>query len=89
MKALLDHANVTWANSEVAWYYGTTRTVELSSQTTVWYRSGKPPVLIRWVLTRDPQGTFDPQALQCTDPAADSAQILEWFVLRWELEVIF
>ena len=89
LKTLLDHANVTWANSEVAWYDGTTRTVELSSQTAVWYRSGKPPVLIRWVLIRDPQGTFDPQALLCTDPAADPAQILEWFVLRWQLEVTF
>ena len=87
LKTLLDHANVTWANSEVAWYDGTTRTVELSSQTAVWYRSGKPPVLIRWVLIRDPQGTFDSQALLCTDPAADPTQILEWFVLRWQLEV--
>ena len=89
LKALLDHASVTWANSQVTWYDGTTRTVELSSQTAVWYRSGKPPVLIRWVLIRDPQGTFDPQALLCTDPAADPAQILEWFVLRWQLEVTF
>ena len=55
----------------------------------MWYRSGKPPVLLRWVLIRDPQGTFDPQALLCTDPAADPAQILEWFVLRWQLEVTF
>ena len=38
---------------------------------------------IRWLLIRDPQGTFDPQALLCTDPAADPSQILEWFVLRW------
>ena len=89
LKTLLDHANVTWASSEVAWYDGTTRTVELTSQTAVWYRSGKPPVLIRWVLIRDPQGTFDPQALLCTNPAADPTQILEWFVLRWQLEVTF
>ena len=73
--------------AEVAWYDGTTRIVELTSQTAVWYRSGKPPVLIRWVLIRDPQGAFDPQALLCTDPAADPIQILEWFVLRWQLEV--
>ena len=73
----------------MAWYDGTTRAVELSSQTAVWYRSGKPPVTIRWVLIRDPQGTFDPQALLCTDPSADPAQILEWFVLRWQLEVTF
>ena len=29
------------------------------------------------------------QALLCTDPAADPTQILEWFVLRWQLEVTF
>ena len=89
LKALLDQANVTWASATVAWYDGTTRTVELTSQTAVWYRSGKPPVLIRWVLIRDPQGAFTPQALLCTDPAADPKQILEWFVLRWQLEVTF
>ncbi len=89
LKALLDQANVTWASVAVAWYDGTTRTVELTSQTAVWYRSGKPPVLIRWVLIRDPQGSFTPQALLCTDPSADPTQILEWFVLRWQLEVTF
>ena len=44
---------------------------------------------IRWVLARDPQGAFDPQALLCTDPSADPTQILEWFVLRWQSEVTF
>ena len=73
----------------VAWYNGTTRTVELTSQTAVWYRSGKPPVLIRWVLIRDPKGSFATQALLCTNPSADPTQILEWFVLRWQLEVTF
>ena len=37
----------------------------------------------------DPQGSFATQALLCTDPAADPTQILEWFVLRWQLEVTF
>ena len=81
LKALLDQPQVTWASVAVAWYDGTTRTVELTSQTAVWYRSGKPPVLIRWVLIRDPQGAFATQALLCTDPVADPTQILEWFVL--------
>ena len=89
LKALLEPVNVAWASAVVAWYDGTTRAVELTSQTAVWYRSGKPPVLIRWVLIRDPQGVFAPQALLCTDPWADPTQILEWFVLRWQLEVTF
>ena len=60
LKTLLDHANITWARADVAWYDGTTRTVELTSQTAVWYRAGKPPVLIRWVLIRDPWALSPP-----------------------------
>ena len=89
LKTLLEQADVTWESAAVDWYDGTTRIVELTSQSAVWYRSGKPAVPIRWVLIRDPQGTFDPQALLCTDPLADPTQILEWFVLRWQLEVTF
>ena len=89
LKLLLEQNSVSWDNAAVAWYDGTTRIVELTSQTAVWYRSGKPAVTIRWVLVRDPQGAFDPQALLCTDPSADPAQILQWFVLRWQLEVTF
>ena len=89
LKTILDQPQATGASVAVAWYGGITRTVELTSQTAVWYRSGKPPVLIRWVLIRDPQGSFATQALLCTDPAADPNQILEWFVLRWQLEVTF
>ena len=68
LKTLLDQPQTTWASAAVAWYDGATRTVELTSQTAVWYRSGKPPVPIRWVLIRDPQGSFATQALLCTDP---------------------
>ena len=89
LKTLLDLPTVSWIKVSAAWYDGTTRTVELTSQTAVWYRSGKPPVPLRWVLVRDPQSEFTPQALLCTDPSADPTQILEWFVLRWQLEVTF
>ena len=89
LKAILDQSQTAWTTATVAWYDNTTRTVELTSQTAVWYRSGKPPVIIRWVLIRDPRGTFAPQALLCTNPSADPTQILEWFVLRWQLEVTF
>jgi hypothetical protein len=41
------------------------------------------------VLIRDPQGKFPTQALLCTDLDASPAQILVWFVQRWQLEVTF
>jgi hypothetical protein len=85
-KRLTDPATV-WQSITAAWYGGTTRTVELASETAVWYHNGLPPVAIRWVLIRDPQGKFDPQALLCTDQQAQAQAILEWFVLRWQMEV--
>ena len=90
LRELIDHSTVVpWEQVAAAWYDGATRTVEISSQTAVWYHTGKPPVPIRWVLIRDPQGEFAPQALLCTSLAVAPAQILEWFVLRWQLEVTF
>jgi len=78
-----------WTAVRVRWYGGTTRQVELASGTAVWYHTGKSVVPIRWVLIRDPLGEFEPQALLSTDQAAAAAQIVEWFVLRWQLEVTF
>ena len=43
----------------------------------------------RWVLIRDPLGQFHSQALLCTDPAVTPVQVIEWFVLRWRVEVTF
>ena len=89
LKTLLNQPAAPWATASVAWYDNTTRTVEITSQTAVWHHTGKPPVPIRWVLVRDPKGDFDSQALLCTDPAVAPAQVLEWFVLRWQLEATF
>ena len=71
------------------WYGEGTRAIEIVSNTAVWYHSGQPPVPIRWVLIRDPKGKFKTQALLCTDLTVKPAQIVKWFVLRWQLEVTF
>jgi hypothetical protein len=89
LAARLDDPSTIWQRITAAWYGGTTCTVELASETAVWYHNGLPPVAIRWVLIRDPQGQFDPQALLCTDQQASAQAILEWFVLRWQMEVTF
>lgn len=62
-----------------------------------WWRSRPPP---RCGLTlgcppahplgagaRPSRGEFAPQALLCTDVTVDPVQSLEWFVLRWRLDV--
>jgi hypothetical protein len=84
------HAPQTgWQALTVHWYGGTDRALEVATATAVWFHGGLPPVPLRWVLIRDPTGAFEPQALLCTDPALPAQQIVEWFVLRWQLEVTF
>jgi DDE superfamily endonuclease len=85
----LDDPKTTWQSSNVIWYQGQERNVEVASGTAVWYHTGKPPVAIRWLLSRDPKGKFDPQALLCTTLTIDPSQIIAWFILRWCLEVTF
>jgi hypothetical protein len=63
--------------------------VEVATETAVGYHAGKPPVAIRWVLIRDPQKRFHPQALLSTALAHTPEQILAWFVRRWTIEVTF
>ncbi len=71
------------------WYGEGRRMIELVSQTAVWFHGGQPPMPIRWVLIRDPKGTFKTQALLCTDLKLDPVQIVKWFVLRWQTEVTY
>lgn len=78
-----------WHSLSVQWYGRTYRDIEVATATAVWYHSGMTPVAIRWVLIRDPQRQFATQALLCTDLDQAAAHIVEWFVLRWQLEVTF
>lgn len=90
LKTLLSDATTAWqAVTMERWYGGRNYLVELTSQTGVWYHTGLPPVPVRWVLVRDPQGKFEPQAFLCTDLNVTPEQMLHWFRQRWQVEVTF
>ena len=85
-----DDVQTAWTSLTVScWYSQTERQVEVVSQTAVWYHSGLAPVPVRFVLVRDPEGKFQTQALLCTNLAAEPAQIVSWFVRRWQMESTF
>jgi hypothetical protein len=87
---VLANVETVWTRVKIAdWYGERDRQVDLVSGTAVWYHTGLPPVPIRWVLIRDPAGRFKPQALLCTNLTAQPVDILEYFVMRWQLEVTF
>ncbi len=85
----VDDPATVWERVTLRWYGGVQQTVDLATGTAVWYHPGKPPVPLRWVLIRAPQGEFTTQALLCTDQAAAPSQIVEWFVLRGQVEVTY
>ena len=90
LEAVLADERTQWTPLRVAQWYGEgPREVEVATATAVWYHTGKPPVAIRWVLIRDPQEDFKPQALLSTNLAHTPEQMLTWFVRRWTMEVTF
>jgi hypothetical protein len=88
LERVLEHPKTAWKRVTIQnWYGEGRRQIEIASDTAVWYHPGLPPLPIRWVLIRDPKGKFKSQALLCTDLEVNPKQMVEWFVLRWQLEV--
>ena len=74
---VLTYPATVWQSTPVPpWYGEGERTVELTSGTAVWFHGGKPVVPIRWILVRDPQGRFEPQAFLCTDVGGATARLV-------------
>jgi hypothetical protein len=90
LSALIKDRKVSWKRYRVSLWYGrTNHLVDIASGTALWYRSGVPPVPIRWLLVRDPKGELEPQAFLATNLNARPCDILAWFVSRWQVEVTF
>jgi hypothetical protein len=90
LRHVLNQQTTVWQRLLVPGWYGEgDRIIEVCTRSAVWYHTGLPPVPIRWVLIRDPQERFDPQALLCTDLTQNALTIVSWFVRRWQVEVTF
>jgi hypothetical protein len=88
-KVLIDPATAWESIIMPRWYGVGERRIEVATSTALWYHGGKPVVPVRWVLVRDPLHKLDPQAFLCTEQNTTPAQILGWFVKRWQIEVTF
>jgi hypothetical protein len=90
LQKILQDPTTSWTTVTIAkWDHEPERAVETCSATAVWYHAGMPPVPIRWVLIRDPQNKFRPQALLSTALTVSPTQIVTAFVHRWQVEVTF
>ncbi|MGC9397378.1 MAG: IS701 family transposase [Anaerolineae bacterium] len=85
----LEAPETTWTTVDLKWYDGQPRSMEIASHIAIWFHYGLPAVPIRWVLIRDPLGEYETVCLLGTDQTVAPNQIVEWFVMRWQLEVTF
>jgi hypothetical protein len=85
----LEEARTQGSETAVPWYRGETKTLRLLSEVCLWHTPGWPPLPIRWVLVVDPAGALAPQAFFTTDLTLLPGRVIEWFVLRWSIEVTF
>ena len=87
LSEVAEDPTTVWKPTKIAnWYCSGDRTVEIASQTAVWYSTVLFAVPVRWVLVRDPEGRFKTQPLLCTDLEADPRKVVCWVVMRWQLE---
>ena len=87
--AVLDDPATQWIPYRATGSDGSTAMVELASGVALWYHGGPPRLPIRWVVIRYLEERRGPYALLCTDTAAEPLRILQWYLLRWQVEVTF
>jgi hypothetical protein len=73
----------------VAWYGGTTRAIEVVTDTGLWYRIGEDLVAVRWVYVHDATGTHRDEYLFTTDLQMPPHQIVVCYTQRWSIETTF
>lgn len=89
LKHMLADPDTSWSRVTMPWYGGEQRELELCSQTALWATPGRMPIHLRWVLVRDPSGQTQPAAFWASDRSLSPAQILQWYICRWSVEVTF
>lgn len=88
LKSRIKDDELIWEEQRIIWYGRIMKTMLLATGINMWYKSGENPVIIRWVLVKDPQ-TGRIEAVFSTGTNQSAAAIVESFVLRWNLEVTF
>jgi DDE superfamily endonuclease len=89
LKQWAARSDTGWKEIEADWYRGEKKKMLVFSRTGLWRRPSYDPVAIRYVITRDPEGSLRDEVFACTDVNASPEQILQWVIQRWSVEVTF
>jgi hypothetical protein len=80
---------VHWKSAYVRWYGQNVKLIHYLTGVNLWYTPKEKPVAIRWVLVIDPEGKCKPEAFFSTDTELSAVSIVEYYVLRWNVDVTF
>ena len=89
LKTLLTEQEQTWQTGLVNWYGGEKKSVEYLTFICLWYHAGTPPIPLRIVLVKTPNGKNEAETFFSTHVDLEPTQIINYFVLRWNIEVTF
>lgn len=89
LRTLLNDMTRPWQCAKVRWYGGELKSLEFLVIDCLWYHAGKPPLPVRVVIIKTPDGEKEAEVLFSTCIEHNAIQIIEWFVLRWNIEVTF
>jgi len=88
LKHLATDLTQPWCDTFVTWYGGETKQVRILSGINLWYSPGDKPLLVHWVLVVDAEKN-QAEAFFSTDINLEPEKIVNYFVLRWNIEVTF
>ncbi|QBQ55051.1 hypothetical protein E3U44_11405 [Nitrosococcus wardiae] len=89
LKDMAKDAGQNWTESGITGYGGKKKSIKYLTGVNLWYKAGEVPLPVRWVLVIDPDNPERPEAFFSTDTEMSPEQIVEHFVLRWNIEVTF
>jgi hypothetical protein len=89
LKELLIDAEQSWQTGIVNWYGGEKKTIEYLSFICLWYHAGMAPISLRIVVVKTPNGKNEAETFFSTDIDLEPTQLINYFVLRWNIEVTF
>lgn len=88
LNEIIQQPDLVWEEYEIDWYGGKRKRIALHSGINLWYKSGNQPLAIRWVLVKDlDSGKIE--SFFSTDQNLSAIKIIEYFILRWNLETTF
>ena len=88
-KKMKDDDALTWIDAEVNWYGGEKKKICYLSGVNLLYKPKQDLPQIRWVLVKDPDGVLTTIPLFSSDINQEPISIVEAFVNRFSIEILF